>query len=138
LTATGGRRGTFYVDDLCRAILLALESAVLSPAQCAVLSPAQCAVPSPAQCAVLSPAQCDIGGEVFQIATGVETSIMELADMVRGVVDRDVNVQHGPPRQGDVRKNYSAIAKVRETLGWEPRVELGDGLCETYVWWLGS
>jgi nucleoside-diphosphate-sugar epimerase len=62
---------------------------------------------------------------------------MELAEMVRGVAGRDVSVQHGPPRQGDIRKNYSAIAKVRERLGWEPHVELRDGLCETYAWWQG-
>ena len=30
----------------------------------------------------------------------------------------DVGVQHGPPRQGDVRKNYSAIAKVAQMIGW--------------------
>lgn len=96
-------RDFICVDDLCRAILLALEGGV--------------------------------SGEVFQIATGVETSILELAALVQEVVERDVGVQHGPPRQGDIRKNYSAIAKVREMLGWEPEVEPVNGLRETYAWW---
>jgi GDP-D-mannose 3',5'-epimerase len=89
-----------YVDDLCRAILLALES----------------------------------DGEVFQVATGAETSIIELAEMVRQVVERDVEAEHGPSRQGDIRRNYSAIAKVREMLGWEPRMNLIQGLRKTWGW----
>lgn len=79
----------------------------------------------------------NVCGEVFQVATGVETSIIELAEIVRGVVDRGVSVRWGPPRQGDVRENYSAIAKVQETLGWEPHIELKDGLRETCAWFAG-
>ena len=75
-----------------------------------------------------------MSGEVFQIATGTETSIIDLAGMVQQVVDRDVERHHGPPRQGDIGRNYSAIAKARERLGWEPRVELRDGLRETWEW----
>jgi UDP-glucose 4-epimerase len=95
-------RDFLYVDDLCRAILLALES--------------------------------DVSGEVFQVATGVETSILELAALVQKVVRRDVGMRHGPPRQGDIRRNYSAISKARRLLGWEPTTELGVGLCETWRW----
>jgi UDP-glucose 4-epimerase len=75
-----------------------------------------------------------VSGEVFQVATGVETGIIELASMVQEVVERGVEAGHGLPRQGDIRHNYSAIAKVREMLGWEPRVGLGDGLRETWGW----
>ena len=95
-------RDFIYVGDLCRAILLALES--------------------------------EVSGEVFQIATGVETSIQELAAMVQEVTGRPVEVGHGPGRQGDIRRNYSAIAKVWKVLAWEPRVELSEGLRGTYQW----
>ena len=95
-------RDFIYVGDLCRAILLALES--------------------------------DVSGEVFQIATGVETSILELAALVQEVVGRDVGVWHGPPRQGDIRKNYSGIRKVERMLGWRPEVDLSSGLRKTWAW----
>jgi UDP-glucose 4-epimerase len=95
-------RDFIYVGDLCRAILLALES--------------------------------DASGEVFQVATGTETSIIELAEMVRQVVERDVEAEHGPSRRGDIRRNYSAIAKAREMLGWEPRMDLVQGLRKTWGW----
>ena len=76
----------------------------------------------------------EVSGEVFQIATGVETSIMDLAALIQKVTGRGVGVRHGPPRQGDIRKNYSAIGKVREVLGWEPRMSLEEGLRETWAW----
>ncbi len=76
--------------------------------------------------------ESDVSGEVFQIATGMETSILELAMLVQKVVGWDVGVQHGPPRRGDIRKNYSAIGKVRERLGWRPLIDLAAGLKETW------
>ena len=84
--------------------------------------------------AILQALKSEVGGEVFQIATGVETSILELATLVQKVVGQDVGVQHGPPRQGDIRKNYSAIAKVKRILGWRPKINIEEGLCETWKW----
>jgi UDP-glucose 4-epimerase len=84
--------------------------------------------------AVLLALRSDTAGEVFQIATGVETSIHDLALLVQEVVGRDVGLQYGPARQGDIWKNYSAIAKAREMLAWDPEVELRAGLVETWRW----
>jgi UDP-glucose 4-epimerase len=75
-----------------------------------------------------------VSGEVFQVATGRETSIIELASMVQQVVERDVEAEHGPSRQGDIRRNYSAIAKARDMLGWAPRMNLVQGLRKTWGW----
>lgn len=76
----------------------------------------------------------DVGGEVFQIATGVETSILQLAELVRQVVGRDIEMTQAPARQGDIDKNYSAITKAREVLGWEPEISLDKGLKRTWEW----
>ncbi len=95
-------RDFIYVLDLCRAILLSLQS--------------------------------EVSGEVFQVAVGKRTSILELAALMREVVRRDVGIEHGPPRLGDIRQNYSVIAKLRKTMGWEPRTRLMDGLQLTYEW----
>ncbi len=104
LTIDGDGRQTrdfIYVDDLCRAILLALEK--------------------------------DARGEVLQIATGVETSILELATLLQEVVGV-ADITHGKPRQGDIRRNYSSISKIKRLLGWEPTTALIHGLHETYAW----
>ncbi len=78
----------------------------------------------------------NISGEVFQIATGVETSISQLAQTVQMQMDRLVEVQHTSPRQGDIRKNYSGVDKAAKLLGWKPLVPLDDGLAETVTWFV--
>lgn len=102
-------RDFIYVGDLCRAILLALESGVC--------------------------------GEVFQVATGTETTIGQLSEMVKLTSRSDVAIAYGPPRQADIRKNYSSIKKIRRVLAWEPKVGLRRGLQMTMKWfheWSGA
>ena len=98
----GQTRDFIYVDDLCLAVLFALES--------------------------------DVSGDVFQIASGIETSIQELASLLQALTGEGIDVEYGPPRQGDIRKNYSSIAKVRAILKWEPSTDLCDGLVQTHAW----
>jgi nucleoside-diphosphate-sugar epimerase len=58
-----------------------------------------------------------VSGEVFQIATGIETSIAQIAALVQEVAGSDVDIEYGPPT-GDIRKNYSGITKAQRDLGW--------------------
>jgi len=78
--------------------------------------------------------ESDVCGEVFQVATGIETTIDQLAELIKLTSRSDAPVLHGPPRQADVRQNYSAIDKIRRTLEWEPRVDLRLGLQMTIEW----
>ena len=73
-------------------------------------------------------------GEVFHIATGVETSISELAERMVRLMGAEVSVDYGPERQGDIRRNYSAIEKANRLLGWAPEVSLDDGLELSWAW----
>lgn len=75
-------------------------------------------------------------GEVFQIATGVATSILDLGRLLQQVAGIDVQIRHGPPRLGDIEKNFSEIGKASRNLGWKPRINLRDGLQETWQWFL--
>ncbi len=84
--------------------------------------------------AILLALESDISGEIFQIATGVETSILDLATRVEEMLGGGVEMQYGPPRRGDIRKNYSGINKVRDMLSWSPTLGLEDGLRETWRW----
>ncbi len=95
-------RDFIYVDDLCRAVHLALES--------------------------------KISGEVFQIATGVETSILELGMLMQEMTETKVGLNHGPSRQGDIKKNYSKISKVHQYLDWYPIEDVSQGLRNTVAW----
>lgn len=68
-------------------------------------------------------------GEVFNVGTGVKTSIVELADMVMGIFDMNMDIEFQDPKQGDIRDSYSDISRARR-LGYSPTVPLDDGLEE--------
>jgi UDP-glucose 4-epimerase len=75
-----------------------------------------------------------IGGEVFQLASGIETSVNDLVGRLAEIAGREPEVRREPPRAGEILRNYSLIDKARERLGYVPRVRLEDGLRETYQW----
>jgi UDP-glucose 4-epimerase len=74
------------------------------------------------------------GGEVFQLASGVETSLRDLVELLRDVSGRDVAVRNEPPRPGEIERNYSLIDKARDRLGYAPQVPLAEGLRRTWEW----
>jgi UDP-glucose 4-epimerase len=84
--------------------------------------------------ALLRACESSVSGEVFQIATGVETTISELATMVATACGRALTAKYGPRRGADIQRNYSLIAKARELLDWEPQVGLVEGLQKTFQW----
>jgi len=81
-----------------------------------------------------------VGGEVFQIATSRETTVRELADKLDGILRRfgvaARELQHGDPRVGDVRRNYSDTSKARDRLNWTAKVSLDEGLQRVVEWFL--
>ena len=83
-------------------------------------------------------ARADTGGEVFQIATYRETTVNEIAKAIKKLIEletnKEVNIVHTSPRAGDVRRNYSDISKAKKILGYDPQVELADGLEKTWRW----
>ena len=79
----------------------------------------------------------EVSGEVFQVATGIETSLLELAELLFEVGGAPVEIRHEPPSAGDVPRNVNDITKARRVLGYEPAVSLGDGLASTLDWFRG-
>jgi UDP-glucose 4-epimerase len=81
-----------------------------------------------------------VGGEVFQIASNMETTVSELASKLAEALRLyDVGVpqvRYAKPRAGDVRRNYSDTGKARARLGWVPLVSLDEGLKQTVRWFI--
>ena len=84
--------------------------------------------------AILLALSSDIGGEVFQIGTGVETSINQLAKLVGEIVGSGIEVERTPGRAGDIVRSYSSYEKARALLNWEPATRLDEGLRATWSW----
>jgi len=80
------------------------------------------------------------GGEVFQIATNHETTVLEMTNMLLPILSefgyKNVIVEHGEPRQGDVRKNYSDTSKASRILRWRNQNDLKAGIKNTVKWFL--
>ena len=79
-----------------------------------------------------------VGGEVFQLASGVETSVNDLVSRLGEVSAREPRVRREPPRAGEILRNYSLIDKARDRLGYAPHVDLEEGLRRTYEWFTGG
>lgn len=84
--------------------------------------------------AALDAPEADIAGELFQVGTGVETTVAGLADEVARATGRPVEVSHAPARVGDVRRNVARVDKAAAVLGYRAGVALPDGLARTAAW----
>ena len=78
------------------------------------------------------------GGEIFQLASGVETSLARLIELIGETAGETPRVRREPPRQGEIQRNYSLIDKAKTVLGYSPRVELEEGLRRTWDWFASA
>lgn len=68
-------------------------------------------------------------GEVFNIGTGVATSINQLANTLLKVTNqKSLKIVHRQARSGDITHSVADISKARERLGYSPKVSLENGL----------
>ena len=73
---------------------------------------------------------------VYNIASGVETSLLQLAEALIDVMQRNVSIEFAPPRAGSpVPRRLAATAKAERELGYKARIALKDGLGRLYDWW---
>lgn len=70
-------------------------------------------------------------GEAINIGTGAGTSVNALHSAIAQAVGRDVDVERAPKRAGDIRTCVFAIDKAKAALGWQPAVDLEQGIAET-------
>jgi UDP-glucose 4-epimerase len=76
-----------------------------------------------------------IAGEVFQVATDVETSILDLAELVRKLTGAENEIRFEPKRAGEVYRSRADISKARRVLGFDPQVDLEQGITRTVDWY---
>jgi len=65
-----------------------------------------------------------VHGEIFNVGSGENFSVKELADMI------SPNQIHAQARQGDAAATLADISKVKTALGWSPKISFADGLKE--------
>jgi UDP-glucose 4-epimerase len=81
-------------------------------------------------------ARADVTDDVFNIAAGEETSLLQLAQRLLGAMDADLVPEHGEARKVNaVTRRLADITAARERLGWRPEIGLDEGLRGLVEWW---
>jgi UDP-glucose 4-epimerase len=68
----------------------------------------------------------------FNIGTGRETSVLQLAETLQRAAGTSIPIQHLPPRPGELPRSAVSNEKAVSSLAWAPKVNLEDGLRMTY------
>jgi UDP-glucose 4-epimerase len=78
----------------------------------------------------LAAAGSDANG-AFNIGTGRETSVLDIVEALRKLGDGEFEPEMAPPRPGEVQHIALDFTRAREALGYEPKVEMDEGLALT-------
>ncbi|MFC1807650.1 SDR family oxidoreductase [Candidatus Omnitrophota bacterium] len=81
--------------------------------------------------AAISP---EVSGEFFNVACGTTASILEIVNMINTILGKDLKPEYASKRNGDVRKTYADISKIKKLLDLKPAVQFKEGLERTTKW----
>jgi len=87
----------------------------------------------------IAAAESDISDEVFNIASGTETSLNELAHLLLRVMGSNALPEYGPERKvNPVPRRLAEISKAKQLLGFQTIVSIEEGLRRLVGWWQGQ
>ena len=79
-----------------------------------------------------------VAGETFNLGYGDDVSIGELAEIIIDLVGRDVKIvvdqERLRPEKSEVMRLLSDNTKAKEILGWQPQLDIREGLSRTIAW----
>ena len=70
----------------------------------------------------------------WNIGTGIETSVLELIDVIAEIADRTVMPELAPARTGELLRSAVASGLAGQDLGWQPLIPRTDGIRNVYRW----
>jgi len=82
------------------------------------------------------PALSGLDARAYNVGTGVETSVNELAEQLGVAAGRRPDIRHAPARPGEIQRSALHPGKARRELGWQPATTLGAGLAATLRWFM--
>jgi UDP-glucose 4-epimerase len=83
--------------------------------------------------------QSEVTDDVFNVASGTETSLNELATALLRVMGSDLQPEYGPERKvNPVSRRLADTTKAEQLLGFRSTVDLDEGLRRLVQWWQAS
>ncbi len=80
------------------------------------------------------PAPARLDARAFNIGTGIETSVNDLAASLARAAGSAAPIEYAPARAGELQRSALDVSKAHTVLGWSPSMHIDDGLAETYRW----
>lgn len=73
------------------------------------------------------------GSGIFNVGSGVETSVRDLYGLCAQVTGVDHSPTFAPERPGDLRRSVLDPSRARRELGWQAKTTLGEGVAQTWT-----
>ena len=73
-------------------------------------------------------------GKVYNVACGASATLLDLIRLLESILGRSITPVHEAPRAGDVKHSLASIDEARQGLGYEPRIDLEEGMRRTVAW----
>ena len=82
------------------------------------------------------PPLSDVDARAFNVGTGVETSVAEMATQLGVAAGRTPQITHAAARAGEILRSALDVRKAERELGWRPRTTLAAGMANTLRWFM--
>ncbi len=77
-----------------------------------------------------------VSGEVLNVATGLDISVLDIAELVLSLVGKPASLRvHVDERPGQVRRHIGSTDKIAGLCGWRARTSFEEGLARTVAWY---
>jgi UDP-N-acetylglucosamine 4-epimerase len=73
--------------------------------------------------------------QVYNVACGMQTSLNDLFELLKGIAGSDLAPRFGAARKGDVKHSLADISKAQTLLQYQPAVSVKEGLERTFRWY---
>lgn len=83
----------------------------------------------------------DAVNQVYNVAYGERTTLNQLTDYLKEFLSefdsniKNIEIQHGPNRLGDIPHSLASIEKAKKLLGYNPKYSMREGLKEVAKWY---
>jgi len=77
----------------------------------------------------------DAINQVYNIPGGEQTTLNELFDILKEISGKNIEVVHGPERDGDIKHSLADVSKAKRLLGYDPGTSPAEGLKKTLDWY---
>jgi len=87
---------------------------------------------------LLAAIHCHKGFEIYNLGESQTTSLSELIGLIEEVLGKKANIERLEPQPGDVSLTYADVSKARRMLGYDPKVNMREGIKRFVEWYKGN